>query len=346
MDNETALNNCKFTKTILMLIVIFGHAIAFWSGNWFTKNPVIESRYMAVIYSWVGSFHIYAFALVSGYIFAFKILGGGYSNYWVFLQNKAKRLLLPYFFVMLIWIAPISEYFFKWDWFYLFKKYILCIDPSQLWFLWMLFGVFAIIWPIKNVMVAKPIAGWSISLTFYVIGIVGRRFIPNVFCIWTVFQYVVFFYMGMRIRVKSEKCEKLISEKVPVMCWLTGDIVLFIGYMLIEQKSGVIWKIVLLIIRFFLHGIGAIMAWAVLQFLAALLPWQNSKAFRMLVDCSMPMYLFHQQIIYFTIVALNGVVVPWLNAGINFVGAVVGSMAISKILMRWKVSRMLIGEIV
>lgn len=90
MDNETALNNCKFTKTILMLIVIFGHAIAFWSGNWFTKNPVIESRYMAVIYSWVGSFHIYAFALVSGYIFAFKILGGGIVIIGFFFKIKQK----------------------------------------------------------------------------------------------------------------------------------------------------------------------------------------------------------------------------------------------------------------
>ena len=68
---------------------------------------------------------IYAFALVSGYIFALKIAGGAYSRYLPFLQNKAKRLLVPYFFVMLIWVAPISEYFFRWDLAYLFRKYIL-----------------------------------------------------------------------------------------------------------------------------------------------------------------------------------------------------------------------------
>ena len=58
----------------------------------------------------------------------------------------------------------------------------------------------------------------------------------------------------------------------------------------------------------------------------------------------MPMYLFHQQIIYFTIYWLNGKVNPYLHAGINFVAALVGSFIISSILMRWKVTRFLIGE--
>lgn len=58
----------------------------------------------------------------------------------------------------------------------------------------------------------------------------------------------------------------------------------------------------------------------------------------------MAMYLFHQQIIYFTISALNGVVNPWINAGVNFVAAIAGSLIISAVLMRWKATRFLIGE--
>ena len=70
------LKNTRFLKTILMLLVILGHACAFWSGSWFTKNPVYASVGLKMIYSWIGSYHIYAFTLVSGYIFAFKISGG------------------------------------------------------------------------------------------------------------------------------------------------------------------------------------------------------------------------------------------------------------------------------
>ncbi len=77
---ESNLKNCAFVKTILMLLVILGHACAFWSGHWFTENPMIQSQGLSILYSWVGSFHIFAFALVSGYIFAFKISGGGTAS--------------------------------------------------------------------------------------------------------------------------------------------------------------------------------------------------------------------------------------------------------------------------
>lgn len=71
------LDNCTFVKTILMLLVILGHAMAFWSGDWFTANPIIPSQGLKIMYTWLNSFHIYGFTLVSGYIFAFKIRGGG-----------------------------------------------------------------------------------------------------------------------------------------------------------------------------------------------------------------------------------------------------------------------------
>ena len=74
------LTNLTFVKSILMLLVIFGHACAFWSGHWFTNNPAIESEGLSVLYDWINSFHTYAFTLVSGYIFAFKSLGGGIAT--------------------------------------------------------------------------------------------------------------------------------------------------------------------------------------------------------------------------------------------------------------------------
>ena len=78
---ETNLKNSTFVKTILMLLVILGHACAFWSGHWFTENPAIQSQGLAILYAWVNSYHIYAFALVSGYIFAYKVLRGGLQVY-------------------------------------------------------------------------------------------------------------------------------------------------------------------------------------------------------------------------------------------------------------------------
>ena len=72
--------NLKFIKIILMLTVILGHSIAFWTGKWFTNNPQISSASLALVHDWINSFHIYAFTIVSGYIFALKKCGGGTFN--------------------------------------------------------------------------------------------------------------------------------------------------------------------------------------------------------------------------------------------------------------------------
>ena len=214
-----------------------------------------------------------------------------------------------------------------------------------IWFLWMLFGVFAIVWPLRNVMLRNPVAGYAISLLCYGIGFVGSRIVPNIFCIWTAFQFVLFFFIGMRIRRKEEASEKLITESVPFYLWVILDLIIFfIITNYVSEQYGIILRLIVIVMNLILHIIGAIMAWTTLQFFAERIHWQENELFMKLSAYSMPMYLFHQQIIYFTIVWLNGKVNPWIHAGINFMAALIGSFLISAILMRWKVTRLLIGE--
>ena len=77
---DICLGNCDYVKTLLMLMVIFGHSIAFWTQKWLDIEVVIPCIILGHGYSWINSFHIYSFALVSGYIFAFKIMRGGITN--------------------------------------------------------------------------------------------------------------------------------------------------------------------------------------------------------------------------------------------------------------------------
>lgn len=88
-QNVEDIKNCSFVKTVLMLLVILGHSCCFWDGTWFTGNPVFQSKWLGLISSLVGSFHIYAFTLVSGYIFAFKVLSveGGVQPLWIIPQE-------------------------------------------------------------------------------------------------------------------------------------------------------------------------------------------------------------------------------------------------------------------
>ena len=70
----------------------------------------------------------------------------------------------------------------------------------------------------------------------------------------------------------------------------------------------------------------------------------KNKVFKLLSSYSMPMYLFHQQIIYFCIYVFNGKMNPWINATLNFSIAMLCSFIISAIIMRYSITRFLIGE--
>ena len=128
-----------------MLLVVFYHSILFWGGDWFTKDPVVTSNLLTVVAKWLNSFHIYAFTLVSGYIFCYiKYEKGQYQEFSAFAKNKAMRLLIPYVFIAIVWVIPIQCIFFRYDIVTVLNKYVLATSPSQLWFLVMLYDVFII----------------------------------------------------------------------------------------------------------------------------------------------------------------------------------------------------------
>lgn len=337
------LKNSEFVKEVLMLLVILGHAVHFWTGDWFTNNPFYESESLATLSNWIVSFHIYAFVLVSGYIFAFKKWEGGYPKYKQFIANKTKRLLVPYAFVAMIWVVPISQYFMKCNKVEVLKKYVLCINPSQLWFLWMLFWVFMIAWPLWKWLSSSVYIGTVIAIVLFCIGVVGSKVIPNVFCIWTAFLYMPYFYIGIYIRLEQEKKEKVWIEKIPLFFWVLAEIVIYIlNLMVAKGKIG--FSHFVIITEFAVHMVGAITAFLVLQRIAERVNWRKKRLCVVLAKYSMPMYLFHQQLIYFSIFWLNGKVHPYINAGVNFVVAIMGSMIISWILMKFKITKLLIGE--
>lgn len=75
--NKDSLGNSAFVKTVLMLCVIAYHSMVFWTGKWWDLEIGFPSKSVGYLANWLNSFHVYAFALVSGYLFAFKIMRGG-----------------------------------------------------------------------------------------------------------------------------------------------------------------------------------------------------------------------------------------------------------------------------
>ena len=340
-DKKKELANCTFVKTVLMIAVVVYHCILFWSGNWFGGEPVKEETVLAVLAEWLNSFHIYGFALVSGYLFYFlKCEKGKYSSFLPFVLNKAKRLLVPYLFVAVVWVIPVTQYFYKYTVGELVQKYVLGTAPSQLWFLLMLFGVFVIFYPLTAFFEKHTITGALIVCAFYGFGMIGRMVFSNVVQIFTACQYIPLFWLGFKTRQTGSDW----LRKVHWIMWVVLDVVLFVILKMTALLDGVLASLFRESFGFVVHIVGALMAFVVLQNLAECVQWQKSKVFSCLSNYAMPIYLFHQQVVYLCIYWLNGILNPYLHATLNLVCAMGGSLLISFLLMKFKPTRMLIGE--
>lgn len=75
-----------------------------------------------------------------------------------------------------------------------------------------LFLVFLIVRPIWRWMVKRPVLGTLIAIAFYVAGTAAKHVLPNFFCIFTGFQNILFFQVGMLIRDKEERKEKWLAD--------------------------------------------------------------------------------------------------------------------------------------
>lgn len=340
-DALVELNNCTFVKSVLMLLVVLYHCVVFWTGTWFSCQPANESAFLSVLAGWLNSFHIYGFALVSGYLFYYlKYEKGKYAQYIPFLKQKAKRLLVPFAFVAAVWVIPISYLFFSFDLGEFVSKYILGIAPAQLWFLLMLFGVFALFYPLSNFMKENQVLGAVAILGIYGIGLVGQTVLPNLFQAFRACMYMPIFWLGFKLRQWGSSW----LNRIPALLWLLAHILLFVLMEYLKTSSGVIFTLMRLGLDFVLHVVGALMAFAVLQKLANKINWQKSKVFGFVGKLSMPVYLLHQQIIYVCIYFLNGHLNPYIHATVNFICAMGISLALSALLMRFRITRVLIGE--
>lgn len=313
----------------------------FLGGAWLDNQPVIfKSKVLSILAVWLNTFHIYGFTLVSGYIFQYlKYEKDKYQKFLLFIVNKAKRLLVPYVFVAIIWVIPISYALFSYTSKDIIFKYLLCTGPSQLWFLWMLFDIFCFVWIISNWLKNDFIAIF-ISCIAWLIGYVcGTRF-PNIFCIWTAFNYLSFFILGMKLREKNT----CFLYKVPTILFVFMQLILFVVYQMTSSNSTILYRLVNLIALYSAHILGALMSSFVLWWLAEKVDWKNNKLFMIFSKYSMTIYLFHQQIIYVTIIWLNGKVNPYVHSFVNFLVALVLSSFISALLLKFKATRILIGE--
>jgi len=346
MTSETEIKNCSFIKTVLMLIIVFYHSILFWTGTWFTVvgKPVFECAIFKYISFWLGTFHVYTFTLISGYIFYYlKVEKQKYSCFKIFLLNKCKRLLIPYCFISIFWIVPVKLFFEGKNIVEHLINVFLGIGGAQLWYLVMLFLVFVISYQILPLILQENIKSRILVFLIIVICLGGNLVwnyfrIPNYFQVNNVLKHLPFFILGIKIRQKQD----LWIRKVPKILYFILDIFLCMLTFLLKKYNG-LFSIFRTMIEILLNFTSVLMVFFILQKLAERLTI-NEKILLFFSRRAMPIYMFHQQFIYFVIFFLNGKVTPYAHALANFLISLFLSIIISSILLVFKTTRLMIGE--
>lgn len=328
-------------KVLMMLAVVLYHSCMFFTGSWFDgAKPVYEARYLSIFAQWLNTFHVQTFTMASGFLFyCLRIEKGKYIHFRKDILKRGKRLLLPYFFVMLTWVIPFYVYYSGFDLSKIVYKYVLGCAPSQLWFLPMLFLLFIIFYRVldeKHVSTKGMIAVVAVSMGGYLLDKIG----VNVFQVSTAIKYAGYYYLGAYLYKKK------IENKWMIPISGFGSIVFFVIDKIIEMNtpSSILVRSVGLILAYMCSYMGVVFVYGIVKMITEKLSnVRKSKIWKGLKERSFGVYLFHQQIIYLTIIPLNGKVTPIVQVVISFVCAVGVASIITVMLKRFKLTRILYG---
>lgn len=140
------------SKVLMMMAVVLYHSCMFFTGSWFDGAKLVyQADYLVVFAQWLNTFHVQTFTMASGCLFyALRVEKKKYNEFNADILKRAKRLLLPYFMVMITWVIPFYVYYSGFNWSKIVYKYVLGCAPSQLWFLPMLFLLFVFFYRILD----------------------------------------------------------------------------------------------------------------------------------------------------------------------------------------------------
>lgn len=325
-------------KTSMMIVIVLYHSCVFFSGKWFTVvEPIYNANYLYKIAKWFNTFHIQTFTMASGFLFYYlKKEKNRYTEPKVDIIKRAKRLLIPYLFTCILWVIPIGVYFFKYGIKDVLIKYVLMTAPSQLWYLIMLFGVFVFFEFFSDKIKINTVYLFFIYLLTTMIGNILSYLNINYFQISIVIKYILYFYLGGYIYTYKEK----ITQKQVIKLTLLSIIFCFLIFYINKLNIPYITSII--------EPILSVSEISVIYWICTWLINQNkintnNKLYKLLEENSFGIYLFHQQIIYFTIVLLNGVVHPIIQVLLSFVISLNISLLMSYMLKKNKYTKFVFG---
>lgn len=342
MDRTSDLWNCNFCKTILMLVIVLYHSGMFWDDVWTVTAP--QPYHLLVNFNvWLGSFSIYGFTLVSGYIYChIRYERGGYDTPHRFLNKKVRRILIPFALTSMFWAAPVDRFLLDFDNESMILSYVLGCSPCQLWFLLMLFWVFVFAYPLSDYFMRRGLESWPVILAIFLCGqILHANFLPY-FQICAGMEFLLIFWIGIMFRRYGRN-----MTTRNLLTWGIAALILNLVFLYCTKffrgdslSDYVVFKSLIWTSAIF----GAIMSFMLLIAAGRLMRWQQSAVFRSLNRSSYPIYLIHHQIIYILLVAFSWTLDPLLATFCIFIITTAASWGLSTLLGTSRLGRLATGN--
>lgn len=207
-------------RAIAIVTVVLGHSIILYNPRWHIFETTVECYFLQELYQFIASYQMALFVLVSGYLFFNSCVKGiPFSS---FVTKKAKRLLLPYFIVGLLYMIPIKMLldiptYANIGVVTILKRFLLGTDNGHLWFLYSLFLIFLVLYPLNKITIRYKQAPVVILALIIVLRTVVSPHLPHIFNLTQAIAYALWFQVGV-IMAKNNRSE-LIATACIILLW-------------------------------------------------------------------------------------------------------------------------------
>lgn len=232
---ERASRQYDLIKVVTTLLVVTAHAARMYTGEGVVR-PYNESPFLAQLCDIIYAFHMPLYICVSGMVYGLCIDNyGKYEDTAAFLKNKLVRLMIPYLFFGIAYVAPVMVLFHFTDksyFSYCVNGILLVRDSRHLWFLVVLIEIFCVCAAARGrIQKSKP---WEIFFFLLVLSAVTWK-LPNFLQIKRMIHYLLPFYLGYVIN-RNYKTVTDLLKKPPVMMLMT--VLFLLAYL--AGKGGVL----------------------------------------------------------------------------------------------------------
>lgn len=314
-------------KVYGIVLVVLGHITRMYTDKGLCR-PIISSSILSGITDLIYTFHMPMFVFISGCIFSFQYEEKGYYhqllNYKGLVWKKVVRLIVPYVFWALLWVAPyLCLMGYRPNVLgYLFHGIALSTDCAHLWYLLMLFICFILFQPLNLLLDYFKLPKFSILIIAAVLYCLPDFKWMLYFQLHSTKIYFLWFCLGYCFYIYRKNILKYLLFLIPIS--------LLLGFLLNENPE-------IMQVSFFKEWVMALAGILVFLYVSKIIPsvLLQNNLYKLISKNNFGIYLIHPILIYAIFYfAQHWSINPYLLCVVTFVLVMVLSIGISELLRK------------